>query len=828
MINLGRSAFSVSIILTLVGSARGQILDSSMERAICKVDSYLAHRPGVLFVHLDKQIYNGDESISFTCYTLDEGPDSVPATCLHVVLIDPANGATVARDQFNIIGGFSSGSLVVPDTIADGPYLFMASTNSMEHLSSMMPFTEVIMVKSTFRNSFEFSTAEIIRKPSSPDSLFLHARIITDSNGLASRGVFEYKIRGGGRTLLSGKRLIDPFGEVDLSVPPCDSTLHNLTIAAVVSRGKKVQKLSRSIVVAPNRINVGYFPEGGSLINGLPAKMIVSLWRDDGTAIHGTGGIYTDSGDVVRFQTDLYGLATVKLLPVVGKKYELRLDDQPSGTYLCGTFPTVDSEGVDLQLAKGVVRDSVTIRMETPAGGKSYRAMIYSAGRILYAGKWSFRRQWAILTLSTKGWPTGLAHLVLLSADDRPVAERTFYVSPPQLTVKIETDSTEYHQRSKVRVRVKVTVEAGKPVRSVFSVGATMAARVRTESLMELGRSMPPGSSAFLPLPPASYCKDDEAFDQVLISGLSGYLAWGRLDSLTGKWLSLHHYDNSGYVLHNDKTLKRPLEISILGHAVSRITTDSTGRFEVPDSVLVAPPGVDPGVVVTSGGYQGDYQLFVVNRYDSVVRRIAQTAWIPLFLKPGVQLSSSEPLASPFDGAKRLKAAVVVARPDDDIPIGSGGECTDWVYLNNILNCMNHYHTGKKPVVGQEYKYAGPAATPTGMIIYKHCMTCRSCYVEKAQTFLTAISGIHLPWEPYNVDSVKFDPTLPALYSTLYWSPLVLTDDKGEAVFAFYTNDIKGRFVTLLQGMSSVGALKGQAFFSVVGPEEVSKTNQSN
>src|SRR5579871_3647344 len=269
-------------------STSGQTPDTLINADIRICNSFFAHRPALMFVHLDKQIYNPDENISFTAYTLDAMGDSVPTTTLHVAIIDPANGKEVASEQSKMESGFSTGTLPVPDTVANGTYIFIAYSNTMVHQSNLEPFRQTITIRAISRDPFQIVNASVVRKPSKPDSVFWHARIITDSNGLASKGIFEFTIRSGRKVALSGKRMVDAFGEVDLGLPAQDTLLQGMIITATVTRGKKSCKLSKTIDLTPQRINVGYFPEGGKLIHRLASRMVVCFSRNDGSAIHTT------------------------------------------------------------------------------------------------------------------------------------------------------------------------------------------------------------------------------------------------------------------------------------------------------------------------------------------------------------------------------------------------------------------------------------------------------------------------------------------------------------------------------------------------------------
>lgn len=61
---------------------------------------------------------------------------------------------------------------------------------------------------------------------------------------------------------------------------------------------------------------------------------------------------------------------------------------------------------------------------------------------------------------------------------------------------------------------------------------------------------------------------------------------------------------------------------------------------------------------------------------------------------------------------------------------------------------------------------------------------------------------------------------LPDFRNVLYWSPDITTDDNGNAQATFYTSDIKGRFVAILEGLDEQGNAGSCTFsFEVTGNE---------
>jgi len=137
--------------------------------------------------------------------------------------------------------------------------------------------------------------------------------------------------------------------------------------------------------------------------------------------------------------------------------------------------------------------------------------------------------------------------------------------------------------------------------------------------------------------------------------------------------------------------------------------------------------------------------------------------------------------------------------------------------MYNFLNCQVHL-TGTKPQVGLTYN----VHTPLGnSIVYYHgCVNSLSSKTiqtldDPAPGVLTQLAGRYYTKEFYVADYEKYIPPFPETLTTIYWSPFIRTDEKGEAEFSFYTNDLSGRFILIAEGISTGGVLSGKKIFSV-------------
>ena len=284
-----------------------------------------------------------------------------------------------------------------------------------------------------------------------------------------------------------------------------------------------------------------------------------------------------------------------------------------------------------------------------------------------------------------------------------------------------------------------------------------------------------------------------------------------------------------GYVLYKGKTPTKPVDLALMGTSFVSFQTDSSGHFQLPYPYLVAPAGAISYLSVTDKSCE-QYKIVVCNKSDSMDRRLSAIHYPLNFTRPAILSDSDELRLQSAPGM--LKAALVKRKMSDDSRFEhSSNPCDrDIVYIDDdapflyrkVLNWRQpgsesqfSRYKKEKPVEGEEYVYLGtdprmkPAATP-GFWIYH-------CEPPAIPPFMTPLEPIQrdsrLP--PQNDDSNISSLLRASLQSTIYWQYLLTTHDDGEATVSFYTNDLPGKFICTLQGLSTEGTIFGQASYAV-------------
>lgn len=416
-------------------------------------------------------------------------------------------------------------------------------------------------------------------------------------------------------------------------------------------------------------------------------------------------------------------------------------------------------------------------------------------------------------TIATRGGPQASLNLLATRFTNSPTAPSALPPSP--VNISIQPDSTEYHQRSKVTLHIRIHDTAGNRLPAIFSLAVVATKKLkpkRTPSILVYADH------------PATLSPAEAAVTIVTTNPATAYKSDNRLPDY-------------GYVLCDDQTPKQPVSLTIMGNVFASMTTDSSGRFELPHELLVTPAG---GVNTLSVAEKmvDRYKIFVQSKADTLDKQLA-SIYRPLDLQQPEPPDTDESVLLSRPGL--LKAAVVkqkVANGYDYLndEFRSNRCDTDFVCMHasvrggkaGMLNCpygnprhpWPDRHNGhpiprEKPKEGGQYfiydnfllfdAMDGGIAIP----ITYHCTT------PPTPPFMKSLQSILLE-KPFPLqDTVSRTKQGAGLQSTLFWTYALSTFNKEEVTVSFYADDLTGPFSCILQGVSTAGVISQRSSFAV-------------
>ncbi|MES2651561.1 MAG: hypothetical protein V4663_07470 [Bacteroidota bacterium] len=236
------------------------------------------------------------------------------------------------------------------------------------------------------------------------------------------------------------------------------------------------------IVAAP--FDVQFFPEGGSLVNGLPSKVAVKVMNPTGRGENVKGKIVDNEGtEILEFETTHLGMGSFSLTPIAGKTYSADVQFA-NGTENKIPLPKAQVNGYVLAV-NTIDTTKLAIKVlisEALCNTGNLNLLVQHNGNTVFTAQVPTAKQIAALNIPKKDFPSGILTLTLFSPENNPVAERIVFVN--NMLDKIELQILQlkkgYAKRENVSIDIMSTHQ-DKPTQGSFSVSITNSSIVNPD-----------------------------------------------------------------------------------------------------------------------------------------------------------------------------------------------------------------------------------------------------------------------------------------------------------------------------------------------------------
>jgi hypothetical protein len=401
-----------------------------------------------LYIHTDKSHYLPGETIWFKLYLTDASSheDSPHSRIVYVELADTL-GMVVDRRYIPVFGGQGQGDFLLAVDFESGSWILRGFTNYMLNYSNTPLFSMEIKVMDAFAGISGHGSNRV----SSPE------------RGLSTAGS-----RRTGPGFPSGtSRETGYAGPDEKTKTAATSARSHQTYAAGFSHPVKDPYPSAGL-------NVSFFPEGGDLVGKLGAVVAVHATETYGRGVELHGHLYDDFGKLAgRFATGRFGLGKFEFTPGAGRKYfaEVIADDT---TFRFELF-AVKEKGYTLQVNNSMP-DKALVRVETNMEWGLQNALLigHIRGQIFCLEKLQGDNI-AIVNIDKIGFPAGIAHFTLFSAEGLPLAERLTFIGNDDTMAHLDITATKetYGNRERVEIELELLDNFDYPLGGNLSVSVT-------------------------------------------------------------------------------------------------------------------------------------------------------------------------------------------------------------------------------------------------------------------------------------------------------------------------------------------------------------------
>ena len=319
-----------------------------------------------IFVHTDKDFYVAGEILWFKLYNVDA--DSLKPLDLSKVAyveIVNANQKPVLQATVALNNGSGNGSLYLTSALTSGNYIFRAYTNWMKNFGAENYFQKQITVVNTL---------------------------------------------------------------TQLAKPPVKDS---------------------------DNYDIGFFPEGGNLVADLESKVGFKVTDNYGNGVNCSGRIIDENNrTIVSFSTFKFGMGSFYFTPAHGHIYKALVTI--NGKKITKALPAVNDKGYVMHVS-GADKDLVSITVKSSASDKPVYLLAYGNNGIAAALTQPMNDGVAAFTLDKNSLRDGISHLTVFNDDKQPVCERLIFSKPQPLQLNVIADKETYNTRSEVQLKVNTS-----------------------------------------------------------------------------------------------------------------------------------------------------------------------------------------------------------------------------------------------------------------------------------------------------------------------------------------------------------------------------------
>ncbi|PTQ94995.1 hypothetical protein C8P68_106209 [Mucilaginibacter yixingensis] len=204
----------------------------------------------------------------------------------------------------------------------------------------------------------------------------------------------------------------------------------------------------------PSAPTVRFFPEGGSLVEGLGSIVAVKAEDGDGLGLPATGAILSAAGDTVaHFNCDAEGMALFALLPVAGQSYKavVLLNKKPATFQL----PSALKEGLALQIRQSDSLLTTVISRNSTSMPTAYRLTVKHGGVSLISQDIQLTGNQLAARIPTATLPEGVSAVTIYDDQNKPHCERLVYIHHPgQSNISLNTNKKVYKTSEPVTLNI--------------------------------------------------------------------------------------------------------------------------------------------------------------------------------------------------------------------------------------------------------------------------------------------------------------------------------------------------------------------------------------
>jgi TonB-dependent SusC/RagA subfamily outer membrane receptor len=424
-----------------------------------------------IYVHTDKTLYLPGEDIWFSAYLVREGshrPTDI-SDVIYVELINPKGNVTAVR-RLAADQGFTHGDFHLDEDDAGGRYTLRAYTQWMKNFGEEAFFTKKLTVQKVVTPRVLMKLDFEKEAYGSGEAVTANFKIRNLQDDPIRSFPLHYTVQLGGEAYARGAATTDIAGEsiITFDLPAALATNDGLLNISVDYEGFS-ESISRSVPIVLNRIDLQFFPEGGTFIAGFINRVAFKALNEFGKPADVSGRIVDEQDrSVATFESFHDGMGAVLFEPKAGRSYRAVLA-KPIGIEHSYPLPIVQADGLLLQVEKAD-RKEVQLAVYTRQRRKVH-LLLHQGDSTFFAGDYQLQPGRNPLQIPTENAYAGTALITVLDEAGIPQNERLVFINPQQrLNIRLETEQESYTPGQEVQLKIRTTNEQDQAVPARLSL----------------------------------------------------------------------------------------------------------------------------------------------------------------------------------------------------------------------------------------------------------------------------------------------------------------------------------------------------------------------
>ncbi len=218
---------------------------------------------------------------------------------------------------------------------------------------------------------------------------------------------------------------------------------------------------------------IGFYPEGGQLVAGLPNTLGVEVLEADGFGMEYQANVSNAAGDsITSFQSNRFGLSQFTFTPAAGQQYNATFSFA-NGERRAAALPQAQAGGYVMHVEQ-TANKAATVSIATSGGFALDQLTLTAAGRPVELPAQVAQGGRLVYQLDEKNLSDGANVITLLNAQQQPVCERLLFVKPGIAPV-VGAVLNESHFRSRDSVSLHLRTSYGRDSLSVPDLSVSVA-----------------------------------------------------------------------------------------------------------------------------------------------------------------------------------------------------------------------------------------------------------------------------------------------------------------------------------------------------------------